>query len=116
MTVSAVKINGQDVAWKFVQPTYPGDPLGDNDPDPRAHRRPENIAGRQRPVPARLLVDGVRRRPSRGPGHPVRGQQARIAPAAPVPAGQSVKIQIFYSGRPGVHSDGDRPPRASLAR
>ena len=37
MTVQSVAVNGRPAAFKFVQPTYPGDPNGQNDPDPRAH-------------------------------------------------------------------------------
>jgi hypothetical protein len=37
MTVTAVRVNGQPASFTFVQPTYPGDPHGQNDPDPRAH-------------------------------------------------------------------------------
>src|SRR5206468_1137692 len=38
MTVGSVEVNGQPAQFQFVQPTYPGDPHGDNDPDPLAHR------------------------------------------------------------------------------
>src|SRR3954470_8498712 len=37
MTVQSVTINGQPATFKFVQPTYPGDPNGQDDPDPLAH-------------------------------------------------------------------------------
>src|SRR3954454_16573205 len=37
MTVNSVLINGQPATFKFVQPTYPGDPNGQDDPDPKAH-------------------------------------------------------------------------------
>ena len=38
MTVQSVTVNGQPATFKFVQPTYPGDPNGQDDPDPLAHR------------------------------------------------------------------------------
>ena len=38
MTVESVTVNGAPATFTFVQPTYPGDPNGDNDPDPLAHR------------------------------------------------------------------------------
>src|SRR5258708_1983834 len=37
MTVQSVAVNGQPALFTFVQPTYPGDPNGPNDPDPAAH-------------------------------------------------------------------------------
>jgi len=38
MRVRSVSVNGLPARWRFVQPTYPGDPNGQNDPDPRAHQ------------------------------------------------------------------------------
>ena len=38
MTVNSVVVNGQPATFKFVQPTYPGDPNGQDDPDPLAHQ------------------------------------------------------------------------------
>src|SRR6195952_6036531 len=45
LRVSSVSVNGRPAGFRFVQPTYPGDPNGPNDPDPRAHQ-----AGQQNPV------------------------------------------------------------------
>ena len=64
MTVGAVKINDQPVAFKFVQPTYPGDPNGQDDPDPLAH-----AASLTNPVggAARTRSRRPARRPARAP-------------------------------------------------
>src|ERR1019366_4911543 len=37
MRVNSVAVDGKPAAFSFVQPAYPGDPKGPNDPDPRAH-------------------------------------------------------------------------------
>src|SRR6266571_5724032 len=37
MTVNSILVNGRSAAYKFVQPTYPGDPNGQDDPNPLAH-------------------------------------------------------------------------------
>ena len=37
LTVASVTINGQPATFTFKQPTYPGDPNGQDDPDPLAH-------------------------------------------------------------------------------
>ena len=37
MNVQSVTVNGRPAAFAFAQPTYPGDPHGQNDPDPAAH-------------------------------------------------------------------------------
>jgi hypothetical protein len=34
MTVTSVRVNGRPASFTFAQPTYPGDPHGQNDPDP----------------------------------------------------------------------------------
>ena len=37
MTVQSVTVNGKPASFTFAQPTYPGDPHGQNDPNPAAH-------------------------------------------------------------------------------
>ncbi len=37
MSVQSVTVNGQPATFTFVQPTYPGDPKGQADPNPAAH-------------------------------------------------------------------------------
>ena len=37
MTVQSITVNGQPATFEFMQPTYPGDPNGQDDPDPLAH-------------------------------------------------------------------------------
>jgi len=41
MRVRSVSVNGLPARWRFVQPTYPGDPNGQNDPNPAAHEASE---------------------------------------------------------------------------
>ena len=51
MTVASVRVNGRPASFTFVQPTYPGDPNGQNDPDPSAHQasevNPVGVPGQQ---------------------------------------------------------------------
>jgi hypothetical protein len=42
MTVRSVTVNGHAAAYTFVQPTYPGDPNGQDDPSPQAHQAGQN--------------------------------------------------------------------------
>jgi len=42
MTVNSVTVNGHAAAFTFVQPTYPGDPNGQDDPNPQAHEVSQN--------------------------------------------------------------------------
>jgi hypothetical protein len=54
MTVSSVSVNGDPARFSFVQPTYPGDPKGQGDPNPAAHEASESdpVGGpRHNPLP-----------------------------------------------------------------
>jgi hypothetical protein len=42
MTVNSVTVDGHAAAFTFVQPTYPGDPNGQDDPNPQAHEVSQN--------------------------------------------------------------------------
>ena len=42
MTVNSVTVNGRPARFRFVQPTYPGDPNGQDDPAPAAHEASES--------------------------------------------------------------------------
>ncbi len=57
MTIDSVVVHGRPASYKFVQPTYPGDPNGQDDPDPRAHQASQvNPVGgpAEQPAAARL--------------------------------------------------------------
>src|SRR5262245_1835597 len=52
MAVNSVTVDGKRAAFRFVQPTYPGDPHGQDDPDPLAHGPPPlDPGGGQAPNP-----------------------------------------------------------------
>ena len=105
MTVASVEVNGQTAQFKFVQPTYPGDPNGDSDPDALAHRTgqsyPINADNPNPPACASTSPDPEFQ------NLPCPANKLVVTPTAPIPAGTSVKVEIDYTGRPGVHSDGD---------
>jgi hypothetical protein len=107
MTVDSVLINGQPATFKYVQPTYPGDPNGQDDPDPLAHAasltNPVGGAGAN-PLPPACTPPGS--------GAALQGAQCPanklvITPSAPIPGGTDFKVTINYTGRPGTHIDGD---------
>jgi hypothetical protein len=105
MTVNSVAINGQPATFRFVQPTYPGDPNGQDDPNPAAHTArlviPDPATGNLPPActPA-------------GTGASLQGAQCPanklvITPSAPIPSGTEFTVTVNYTGRPGIHVDGD---------
>jgi hypothetical protein len=101
MEVQKVFVNGEQVEFEFVQPTYPGDPNGQNDPDPAAHQ-----TGLDTPVSATNPLP-----PACTPDEEVNGAQcpARklvIKPTAPIPGGETFTVRVEYTGHPGVYTDG----------
>jgi hypothetical protein len=110
LTVSSVSVNGRRARFRFVQPTYPGDPKGQNDPDPRAHQ-----AGQQNPVggplhnplpPAcepQLTGDS----PNAQDGQPCPANKLVVIPTRPIRTGATFVVTVYYKGRPGTHLDGD---------
>ena len=89
-----------------MQPTYPGDPNGQDDPDPLAHAV-SNVnpvsATNPNPPACSPQVSGNTQN-----GHAVPGEQARDhAGGADRRRRRRSPSAIDYTGRPGVHVDGD---------
>src|SRR3954454_17423093 len=99
-TVQSVAVNGQPATFKFVQPTYPGDPNGQDDPDPLAHRTglttPINAANPNPPAcPPKSSAAAAQTLPCGD-------TKLVITPSAPIPSGSDFTVTINYTGRPGV--------------
>jgi hypothetical protein len=112
MSVASVFVDGRRARFEFVQPTYPGDPHGQNDPDPRAHEasqtNPVGGPGNNPLPPAcspELMSTDI-------PSDSLDGTQCPanklvITPARPIRRGMPFIVRVAYTGRPGVHNDGD---------
>ena len=113
LTVDSVTVNGKAAAFRFVQPTYPGDPHGQNDPDPAAHEVSQTnpVGGpAHNPLPPACSPELASTNPATMNSQ--NGQQCPanklvISPSKPVPAGAAFVVSVGYTGRPGVHNDGD---------
>jgi len=113
LTVTGITVNGRAAGFTFVQPTYPGDPHGQNDPNPAAHEMSElNPVGgpAHNPLPPACTPELT----STNPAHQnsMNGEQCPanklvITPAALIRDGSSFTVVVSYIGRPGVHNDGD---------
>src|SRR5215475_4760967 len=112
LAVTSVTVNGRRAAFRFVQPTYPGDPRGQNDPDPRAHEASQlNPVGGpdHNPLPPACTPE----LPSTRAGQNSRNRtqcpanKLVITPATPNPRPAGFSGTGPYTGRPGVHNDGD---------
>jgi hypothetical protein len=111
MSIESVTVNGKPARFTFVQPTYPGDPKGQNDPDPRAHQASQQtpVGGpKHNPLPPactpELAATGTANSQN---GEPCPANKLVITPARRIRGGSIFVVTIHYTGRPGVHEDGD---------
>ena len=111
MTVDSVHVNGRPATFHFVQPTYPGDPKGQNDPDPRAHEASQNavVGGpNDNPLPPACSPEvGPKAAANSLDGTQCPKNKLVITPADPLRRGARFTVTVAYTGRPGVHEDGD---------
>src|SRR5262245_54231017 len=109
LAVNSIAVNGRAAGYKFVQPTYPGDPNGQDDPNPLAHEASQvtPVGGpHKNPLPPACtpeVTGGVNARN----GDPCPANKLVITPSSPVRAGTTFTVTVFYTGRHGVHTDGD---------
>jgi len=112
MQVEGVTVNGVPATFEFVQPTYPGDPNGQDDPDPAAHEAGlEREVSEANPLPP-ACAPNREEGPSTEEGEAAIGEQCPanklvITPAQPIADGEAFSVEVKYSGHPGVHTDGD---------
>jgi hypothetical protein len=113
LTVRSVTVNGRPARFKFVQPTYAGDPHGQNDPSPLAHEASQlNPVGgpHHNPLPPacspELTSTNPKKQNSKN-GTQCPANKLVITPRAPVRDGAVFTVSVSYTGRPGVHNDGD---------
>jgi hypothetical protein len=110
LTVQAVTVDGEPASFRFAQPTYPGDPLGPDDPDPLAHQ-----ASQVTPVggpddntfPPACTPEVTGGDVNAQNGDPCPANKLVITPSQPLPSGATFTVSVAYTGRPGVHIDGD---------
>ncbi len=113
MAVTSVRVNGRPASFTFAQPTYPGDPHGQDDPDPLAHQASQvNPVGgpHHNPLPPACTPELTSTNPATkesGNGTPCPANKLVITPAAALRAGAVFRVTVAYTGRPGVHNDGD---------
>ena len=112
MTVQSVAVNGRPASFTFVQPTYPGDPHGQNDPNPAAHEASQTnpVGGpKHNPLPPACSPElpNPSTRPGALDGTQCPANKLVITPATPIANDSMFTVTVRYTGRPGVHNDGD---------
>src|SRR6478736_3947723 len=110
LAVNRILVGGTRAAYKFVQPTYPGDPNGQDDPDPRAHQAGQvvPVGGKENnPLPPACTPEVTGKDVNAQNGDPCPANKLVITPPANIKKGMLFQVTVFYTGRPGVHTDGD---------
>jgi hypothetical protein len=112
MTVSSVTVNGRPARFGFVQPTYPGDPNGPGDPNPAAHEASQTnpVGGPgHNPLPPACSPElpNTNAAANSLDGTQCPANKLVITPRAPIRDGSVFTVTVRYTGRPGVHNDGD---------
>jgi aminopeptidase N len=108
--VGAISVNGRQASYRFVQPTYPGDPNGVDDPDPRAHEAGQNdpVGGpANNPLPPACSPQLTGNTDDAQDGTQCPADKLVITPQTPIANGSTFVVTVNYTGRPGVHLDGD---------
>ncbi len=112
MTVGSVTVNGAPATFEFVQPTYPGDPNGQDDPDPLAHEASQNnpVGGSgNNPLPPACSPElpNTSVDPDSLDGTQCPANKLVITPSVPIKDNSTFTVVVNYTGRPGLHNDGD---------
>jgi len=112
MTVQSVTVNGAPATFTFMQPTYPGDPNGQDDPNPLAHEASQNnpVGGPDNnPLPPACSPElpNTDVDPDSMDGTQCPANKLVITPQAPIKNNSTFTVVVNYTGRPGIHNDGD---------
>src|SRR6516225_5091151 len=103
MSVQSVTVNGRPARFTFVQPTYPGDPHGQNDPNPAAHEASQaNPVGGPHHNPLPPACSPELRNPGVPPdsldGTQCPANKLVITPPAPIGSGSVFTVTVGYTG------------------
>ncbi|HEY5251546.1 MAG TPA: M1 family aminopeptidase, partial [Acidimicrobiales bacterium] len=112
MTVGSVTVNGNPATFTFVQPTYPGDPAGQDDPNPAAHEASQNnpVGGpddNKLPPACSPELSSPKVPADSLDGTQCPANKLVITPSNPIKDGATFTVVVNYTGRPGIHHDGD---------
>ncbi len=110
LTVQSVEVNGEPATFRFAQPTYPGDPNGPDDTDPLAHQASQvtPVGGPDHnPLPPACSPQVTGDDVNAQNGEQCPATKLVITPQRPLQDGKVFTVTVAYTGRPGVHLDGD---------
>jgi hypothetical protein len=108
--VQSVTVNGRAARFRFVRPTYPGDPNGQDDPNPKAHQASQRnpVGGpHHNPLPPACSPELRSSKPDAQDGQLCPANKLVVTPRQSLRRGSVFIVTVHYTGRPGVHTDGD---------
>jgi hypothetical protein len=113
MRVGSVLVDGKPARYAFAEPSYPGDPHGQDDPNPLAHEMSQTdpVGGpHHNPLPPACSPELLTQQSSQRYAHDgwkCPANKLVITPSAPIRDGAPFSVTVSYTGRPGVHNDSD---------
>ena len=113
LTVGSITVDGRPATFEFVQPTYPGDPNGQDDPNHAAHEASQHdpVGGPDdNPLPPACspeLTSATGRTEDSQDGDQCPANKLMITPRHPIRDGARFTVTVEYIGQPGIYVDGD---------
>jgi Peptidase family M1 domain len=110
MSVKSVTGNGKPATFTFARPTYPGDPNGQDDPNPAAHEASQTnpVGGpHHNRLPPACTPEVLTSNVNSLNGTQCPANKLVITPAKPIKDGSLFTVTVGYTGKPGLHNDGD---------
>ena len=111
LSLQSVTVNGHPARFTFAQPTYPGDPKGAGDPNPLAHEASQTnpVGGPDsNPLPPACSPElNESQSEDALDGTQCPANKLVITPSFPIRDGARFTVVVSYTGKPGVHNDGD---------
>lgn len=114
LEVTEVLVDGEPAAYRFARPSYPGNPNGPDDPDPRAHQQGQQdpVGGPDaNPLPPACSPTLSRKEPRHArDGRLCPATKLVITPGDAIGEGSDFTVEVRYRGRPGLHPGSDGAP------
>jgi hypothetical protein len=113
LAVTSALVNGRRARFAFARPAYPGDPHGPGDPNPAAHEVSQTnpvggpLGNQLPPACSPELASGDPATQNSQNGQQCPADKLVITPVPAITDGSPFRVTVSYTGRPGVHNDGD---------
>lgn len=111
LRIDGIRVSGEPASSRMARPSYPGNPFGPDDPDPRAQQQSQQnpVGGPEdNPLPPACSPNLSESESAHArDGELCPATKLVITPSRPIPAGSTFRVRIDYHGRPGLHHGAD---------